>query len=147
MYDEPSDPESITRKIYDLNGFPCLNAGGNVGSACWMMSDAVLGKRHVALTGVDFSYYADTPYSKTQYYHEAVDLVGEENLDSIFMHIFNPHLKASFYTDPAYMWYRNCFLEMAKEAECITYNCTEGGILFGENILFVPLESFLNRTG
>jgi hypothetical protein len=144
MYDDPDAPDSVTRKLYDLNGRPCMNAGGNVGAACWMMAQAVLEKRHVGLTGVDFSYYADTPYRSTQYYREAVALVGEDRLDSLFVRIHNPYVNAWFYTDPAYLWYRNVFLEMVQDADCTTYNCTEGGILFGENVKFVPLTKFLS---
>lgn len=146
MYDDPLQPGSVTRALQDLNRLPCVNAGGNVGAACWMMAHAVLGKKHVALTGVDFSYYADTPYRNTQYYREAVALVGEDRLDSIYIRIFNPHLGAWFYTDPAYMWYRNVFLEMVPDANCLTYNCSEGGILFGDGVRFVPLREFLGGT-
>ena len=127
------------------NRLPCVNAGGNVGTAAWMMAHAVLGKKHVAVTGMDFSYYGDTPYRNTQYYYEAVDLVGEENLDSLYIHIHNPHTGMDFFTDPAYMWYREAFLELAKDADCKTYNCTEGGILFGDVIEFLPLSDFLQR--
>ena len=145
MYDDPNASNSLTRRLYNLNGLPSVNAGGNVGTACWMMAHAVLGKRHAALTGVDFSYYDGTPYKNTQYYYEAVDLVGEANLDQFFIRVYNPCLKSWFYTDPAYMWYRKIFLEMAKEAECVTYNCTEGGILFGDPIHFITLDTFLNQ--
>ena len=145
MYDDPDAPNSLTRQLYDLNGLPSVNAGGNVGTACWMMAHAVLGKRRVALTGVDFSYYDGTAYKNTQYYYEALDLVGEENLDQFFIRIYNPYLKNWFYTDPAYMWYREIFLEMAQEADCETYNCTEGGILFGDRVNFVTLEKFLTK--
>lgn len=143
MYDDPGSPNSVTMRLHKQNGLPCLNAGGNVGAACWMISHSVLEKRHVAVTGMDFSYYADTPHKNTQYYYEAVALVGEENLEKFFIKIFNPHLNQWYYTDPAYMWYRNIFLEMAADADCTTYNCTEGGILFGENINFVKFEEFL----
>jgi hypothetical protein len=146
MYDDPDLADSETEKLFKLNGLPCLNAGGNVGSACWMMADTVLEKKHVALAGMDFSYYDDTPYKNTQYYYEALELVGESQLDTIYMRIFNPYLKKWFYTDPAYMWYRNVFLEMVEDASCVTYNCTEGGILFGEKILFTPLNSFLDKS-
>ena len=146
MYDDPDLPNSETEKLFRLNGLPCLNAGGNVGSACWMMADSVLEKKHVALTGMDFSYYEDTPYKNTQYYYEALELVGESQLDSIYMRIFNPHLKKWFYTDPAYMWYRNSFFEMVVEASCQTYNCTGGGILFGDKIIFTSLDDFLNGS-
>jgi hypothetical protein len=143
MLDNSDDPDSLTRDLYRLNGFPCVNAGGNVGTTCWMMADAVLGKQHVALTGVDFAYYDETPYSSTQYYHEAIDLVGEDKLDSVFMRIHNPFTDSWFFTDPAYMWYREAFLELAADAECRTCNCTEGGILFGDNVDFLPLAEFL----
>ena len=42
-------------------------------------------------------------------------------------------------------WYRQVFLELAKEADCITYNCTEGGTLFGDPIIFTPLAEFLSK--
>jgi len=143
MHDDPDVPGSITGRLMASNGMPCINAGGNVGTASWMMANAVLGKKTVALVGFDFSYYADTPRFRTQYYREAVDLVGEENLDDIFMWVFNPYLEKWFYTDPAYMWYREALLDMASDAECKTLNCTEGGIVFGDSIDFVPLDSFL----
>lgn len=143
MLDDPAAPDSVSRDLFRLNRFPLVNAGGNVGSACWMMAHAVLGKKQVALTGMDFSYYDDTPYTATQYYHEAVALVGAENLEKIFMRMLNPHTNQYFYTDPAYMWYRQAFLEMVADADCRTYNCTGGGILFGDHIDFRPLEDFL----
>lgn len=147
MLDDPDAPDSASRELQALNRLPLVNAGGNVGAACWMMASAVLGKKRVALTGMDFSYYGETPYRNTQYYHEAVRLVGEDNLDSVYIHIHNLHTKSDFYTDPAYMWYREVFLQMAADAadECETSNCTEGGILFGDHIRFEPLAEFLSR--
>jgi len=145
MYDDPDEANSITRQLFDLNALPCVNAGGNVGSACWMMADAVLNKQNIGVMGMDFGYYADVPYKNTQYYHEAIDLVGIENLDSIYMKVFNPHLEQWFYTDPAYMWYKNCFIEMVENTESTTYNCTEGGILFADSIQFITLKQFLTQ--
>ncbi len=143
MYDDPDQPNSVTRTLLTENSLPCVNAGGNVGSAAWMMANAVLGKQRIAVTGMDFGYYAETPYRNTQYYYEALALAGEERLDEMYMHIHNPYLNQWFYTDPAYMWYRECFLQMAAHANCQTFNCTEGGILFGDNIHFTRLTEFL----
>ena len=145
MYDDPDQPDSVTRSLFKQNRMPCLNAGGNVGTACWMTAHAVLAKKHVAVVGMDFSYYDDTPYLSTQYYHDLVALVGEANLDSVFVRIHNPYLQRWFYTDPAYMWYRNVFLDLVQDADCRTHNCTEGGILFGDGIVFEPLNAFLQR--
>lgn len=145
MLDDPDDPNGRTRELYRLNRLPCMNGGGNVGTACWMMAHAVLEKRRIALVGVDFGYYADTPYERTQYYHDIVALVGQDGLDQVYMRVYNPHIGAWFYTDPAYMWYREAFLEMAADADCMTSNCTEGGILFGDPVVFEPLDEFLGR--
>jgi hypothetical protein len=143
MFDDPDSPDSKTRALFLANRLPCINAGGNVGTACYMMAHAVLGKRRVAVTGMDFSYYADTPYRNTQYYTDLLEIVGEEHLDSVFIRIHNPYLDSWFYTDPAYYWFREAFLELAGDADCTTYNCTEGGILFGGNVHFTTLDEFL----
>jgi hypothetical protein len=146
MYDDPDRADSVTRRLFEENGLPCVNAGGNVGSACWMFAAEVLQKQHVAVTGMDFSYYADTPFYNTQYYHEAVALVGQDNLESIYIRIFNHYEQAWFYTDPAYMWYRDCLLDMASDTTSRTYNCTEGGIFFGGNVQYMPLAWFLREV-
>lgn len=49
---------------------------------------------------MDFSYYEDTPYKNTQYYYEALELVGENQLDMLYMRIFNTHLKNGFIQTP-----------------------------------------------
>lgn len=144
MYDDYDGENSLTREIHALNGLPCVNAGGNVGSACWVFAHAVLGKKRVGLIGMDFGYYPNTPYDQTQYYKEILRLVGQDRLDEVFVRVQNPHLGAEFYTDPAYLWYRDAFLEMAQWAECETYNCTGGGILFGPRIHWVTLADFLS---
>ncbi len=145
MLDDPDEPGSVTADLQRRNGLPCVNAGGNVGTAAWMMAGAVLGKQRVAVTGMDFGYYDDTPYKRTQYYNEILDCVGEAGLDTVFMRVYNPHIKAWFYTDPAYMWYREAFLEMAADADYRTYNCTGGGILFGGAVESMGIETFLDR--
>jgi hypothetical protein len=146
MYDDYERPESLTRRIHELNGLPCVNAGGNVGTACWVLAHAVLRKKRIGLVGMDFGYYADTPYFRTQYYKEILDLVGSDRLDEVFVRIRNPYLNEEFYTDPAYLWYRDSFIEMAQDAYCDTYNCTEGGILFDPRIKWTTLSEFLSMA-
>lgn len=144
LYDDHESPNSISRKVHQVNGLPCLNAGGNVGTACWVFAHSVLGLKEVALVGMDLSYYGDTDYSRTQYYHELVDLLGKERIAEAFITVENPYLDKTWFTDPTYYWYREIFLEMAAEAPCRTFNCTEGGILFGGGIDFIPLKQFLD---
>lgn len=142
MYDDYEQPESVSRRLYRRNGLPCLNGGGNVGTAAWVLTHAVLGKKRVALIGMDFSYLPGTPYSRTQYYHELRDLLGD-HFEEGFIHLENPYLGETWFCDPAHYWFREVFLEMAKETDCETFNCTEGGILFGPGVTTVPLEEFL----
>lgn len=146
FYDDPALPDSVTRQAYTLNRLPCINAGGNVGTACWVLAHAILGKSRIGLLGVDFGYYDDTTYRQTQYYTEIKELAGdEEGVAAFFSHIHNPYVRRDFFTDPAYLWYRDIFLEMAEEAQIAgvkTYNCTGGGILFGPGIIFADLKTF-----
>ena len=146
MLDDPDQRDGITRAVCLENRAPAMNAGGNVGTSSWMMAHAVLGKKQVALTGIDFGYYADTPYEKTQYYDRAVALLGTDRLDDFFIRIFNPDLDKWFYTDPAYYWYRQAFLELLQDADCTTYNCTNGGVLFGGGIVTMDLVQFIQQT-
>jgi len=150
FYDDYDGEGSITRALYEMNRKPCINAGGNVGTACWAIAHAVLGIKHIGLLGMDFSYYGDTTYKETQYYYQLIELVGENNLDKMFVHINNPYTKTEFFTDPSYLWYRDVFLEMAQDAVADgvkTYNCTGGGILFGYGVDFTGFDKFVEISG
>jgi len=84
MYDDPDISDGLTQQVYKMNKLPCLNAGGNVGTACWVLADVVFKKVEVAITGMDLAYYDGTPYRSTQKYYELVDLVGEKKLGTVF---------------------------------------------------------------
>jgi len=145
MYDDYDAPGSLSRRLWEMNGLPCLNGGGNVGTAAWVLTNAVLGKRRIGLIGIDLGYAPGTPYEKTQYYPELVDLLGDRFREA-FIHTENPSTGETWFSDPAYHWFRNVFLEMARGAECQTVNCTEGGLLFGDGITTATLDHFLEAT-
>jgi hypothetical protein len=145
MYDDYDAPDSLSRKLHRANGLPCLNGGGNVGTAAWVIAHAVLGRRRIGIVGMDLSYAPGTPYARTQYYPELRALLGERYAEA-FVHIDNPHVGETWFCDPAYYWFRDVFLEMAREADCRTFNCTEGGILFGPGVGVTPLERFLEES-
>lgn len=144
MLDDPDQPDSLTMELHRRNGLPCMNSAGNVGGACWMVAHAVLNKPRVAVTGMDFGYYGDTPLINTQYYYEAVALAGEDKVDDLYVDIYNPHTDEWYFTDPAYYWYRSAFLEMTEDADCDTYNCSGGGTLFGDSVKWASLDEFLD---
>jgi hypothetical protein len=67
-------------------------------------------------------------------------------LPEAFIHSENPITREVWFSDPAYHWFREVFLEMARETDGETFNCTEGGLLFGPGITTVPLDAFLDAT-
>ena len=144
LYDDLNDPDSLTRKVYQMNKAPCMGTGGNTGSAAWVFANAVLGIKHIALIGMDLSYAPGTPLKRTQYYTELASLYGE-NVGEAYVDVLNPYTKETWITDPTYYWYRETLLEMAREADCFTYNCTQGGIVFGDGVNYMTLREFLDQ--
>lgn len=142
MYDDYDAPGSLSRRLWETNGLPCLNGGGNVGTAAWVLTHAVLGKTRIGLLGIDLGYAPGTPYEKTQYYPELRELLGDRYREA-FIHTDNPVTGETWFSDPAYHWFRDVFLEMAGAADCQTVNCTEGGLLFGPGVVTATLDTFL----
>ena len=142
MYDDYDKPGSLSRRLWEMNGLPCLNGGGNVGTAAWVLTHAVLGRPRIGLIGIDLGYAPGTEYEKTQYYPELRELLGDRYREA-FIHTENPVTGETWFSDPAYHWFRDVFLEMARDADCQTINCTEGGLLFGPGITTASLDTFL----
>lgn len=140
--DDPDKKKSITRKMYFLNKLPIINTGGNVGSACWMMADSVFNCKKIVLIGMDFGYYLSTKFKNTQYHKVLIKTFGSKKINSFYKKIYNPFLKKTFYTDYVYIWYKTCLFEMIKYSKNKTFNCTEGGILFGKNLKNMRLIDF-----
>lgn len=143
ILDDIEDAGSLTRKLYRLNKIPCMVSGGNGGTAAWIFSHQVLAKQEVVLVGMDLGYPLGTPLEKTQYYREIQELFGDSATDA-FVKVYNAYLKETWYADPAYYWYRQTFLDLARRARCVTYNCTEGGTVFGKGVEFIPLSDFFD---
>tara|TARA_Y100000590_G_C15630760_1_gene981111 strand:- start:380 stop:1414 length:1035 start_codon:yes stop_codon:yes gene_type:complete len=140
--DEPKNKNSATRKIYKINKMPIINSGGNAGAAAWMFADSVLKVDKIALLGMDFSYYMDTPIKNTQYYDRISKLTKKENIKSFFKKIYNPKEKKFFYSDYVYIWYKEIFLEMVNNTNTKTFNCSKAGIIFENGIVWTSLKKF-----
>ncbi len=143
LLDDYKSPGSVTRELYRSNKVPCMASGGNVGTASWVFAHAIMGFEDIALVGMDFGYAPGMSQENTQYYKEIVELFGAK-AGNAFIDVDNPYLNETWFTDPAYYWYREGFLDMAPRARCRTFNCTEGGILTGDGITFIPLREFLS---
>lgn len=145
IYDDYEKPGSLTRKLYDLNKVPCLVTGGNVGASSFSFAYAVLRKKVIGLLGMDFSYAPGTPLLRTQYYDVIKELYKDPK--DAYIEMFNPYLKETWFTDPAYYWYRQCFLKLieAIDDDVAVHNCSEGGILFGQRVHWTPFDQFLTK--
>jgi len=101
LYDDFDQPDSLTRKVYNLNKVPCMVSGGNVGAAAWVFAHAILGIKKVAVVGTDLGYAPGTPLANTQYYKEIEEIFGENAADA-FIDVHNPYTGEMWFTDPTY---------------------------------------------
>lgn len=146
LVDDPEKKDSLTRKLRAINGFPCVNTGGNVGTCAWILAATVLGIQSIGLLGMDFGYYQELPRQETQKYYELLEfLQDDENLDMYFPSFTYPGTGELMYTDPTYYWYRQNFLELLPLVPAKTCNCTEGGTLFSEKLPCCSIEEFLQN--
>jgi hypothetical protein len=146
IVDSPQNPESLTRKIFNINKKSCMNTGGTVGTAAWVFANAILKIPKIAITGMDLGYHSDTPIEMTQTYYELQEFVtNRDELEQLFPKFTFPLTGEEFYTDPTYFWYRKNFLELYNQSKGTTYNCSEAGTLFSENILCITLNEFLQQ--
>lgn len=147
LVDDPQKPQSLTRELFEINKLPCVNTGGNVGSASWILATEILRIPRVALTGMDFGYYSDTPFNETQTYYELLSHLGTDaNLEPYFPSYQFPVTQTSHFSDATYSWYRKNFFELFGKSKAHTVNCTEGGVLFGNSLECMRLDDFFLLT-
>ncbi len=53
LMDNPTAPDSLTGKIHRLVNLPCLNTGGTVGTAAWMIAAVTLKIPNIAVVGME----------------------------------------------------------------------------------------------
>jgi hypothetical protein len=146
LVDDPTEPESLTRKMYEAVNAPCMNTGGTVGTAAWVFADRFLKVSEIAVTGMDLGYHPETPITQTQTYYELLDhSANESELQALFPWTTFPLTGEKFFTDPTYAWYKRNMLELLQHSQAPTYNCSGAGTLFGPGIKLMHLRDFLER--
>lgn len=147
LVDDPRGEGSLTRQFYDLNPLPCVNTGGTVGSAAWVFAAKRLNIPEIAVVGMDLGYHMETPLEMTQTYHELQAFLKEgDAFEDLFPRFKFPLDGQEYYTDPTYFWYRKNFLELLSQSQAKTFNCSEAGTLFSEDIECIRLDEFLSRA-
>jgi hypothetical protein len=149
LVDDPKSENSMTRRFYDSNRLPCMNTGGNVGTSAWVFALTRLKLKSIAMTGMDFGYYPDTPFEQTQSYYELLhrENYDKEKVKAYFKEYTFPLTNQLFYTDPLFYNYREHFFDLIKmDTDKRTFNCSEVGILFNEYIRCITLDQFLKAN-
>lgn len=136
LVDDPDSATSLTRQIISETSLPALNTGGTVGTAAWVFARSILKSGNIALVGMDFGYYADTPLKQTQSWH----MLGGN--PEMYPSLVNPDA-VTFYTDPTYYWYRENFFSLLHGNDATVTNCSGGGIFFGPLVHWTKLEAWL----
>lgn len=131
-----TDIDGLTRKIVKATKLPAMNTGGTVGNAAWVFAHSILKSPEIACVGMDFGYYYDTPIEQTQSFHTS------EGREDFYTFITNPDGQ-KFKTDATYYWYRSNLLSLLKASGGKLTNCSEAGILFGENVHWSTLDAWL----
>ena len=129
------------------NGVPAMQAGGNAGATAWVLSWVVLRKTPVALIGIDLGYLPETPLESTYYWQGLLQATGGNPIliQQAYEKVFNPGFNTEAIIDPVFKHYREAFRDLTDHAPkwMETWNCTEGGSLFGESIICKPFRDFL----
>lgn len=147
LYDDWTQAESYTRKAFELTGgIPCMTGLGHCGGAAWVLAHAALGCKRIAIVGMDLGYPVGTSVVNTQYF-EYVRHLPLEQAEQFLLRIENPHTGEAYLTDPVYYWYRESFLDAARQTDSVTVNCSEEGVLFGDGVRWARLEQFAEDVG
>ena len=158
MGDLPTSPDSITYQeicmtISDKNpqGVPSQEAGGNAGTAAWVMSWALLRRSPIALTGFDFGYPTEFDITKSYYYSSFIKyldpdpLIASLKAESVLDEIYHPVWSTRALIDPVFKGYREALHRMLERLPrwVDTWNCTEGGTLWHDRLKCKGLAEFL----
>jgi hypothetical protein len=135
LVDDP-EHEGLTRQMVDATGAPALNTGGTVGTAAWAFSHCVLKSKDVAVVGMDFGYPTDTPLKNTQ----------EWNLTGGDPDLYPQFPERGYYSSPTYFWYRQNFLDLLEAADARVTNCSGAGLLYGDRVDEMGLETWLKSS-
>jgi hypothetical protein len=144
IVDNPNNDGSITRNIHHITKKSAMNTGGNVGAASWIFANNILNCNNIGAIGMDYSYYEDTEFLNTQTYYELLEIAGDKkDIHKFFKSKKGMHGK-TFFQDPTYKWYCDNLKQIISKSTRPLYNCSDAGLLCGDNIIEISIEEYLN---
>ena len=143
---------SMVRAKNHHNGLPAIQTGGNVGTSSWFIAWRILKCPTVALIGINHGWNEDDPWEKI--ISHGSDLVKTDVVDrksatfeKLFKKIYNPDFNCNCIVDPLFQFYSSALKEfIVRSPEWLTtINATEGGSIFGDRIIGIPFNTFLEK--
>lgn len=128
------------------NGVPAMACGGNAGTATWTLSHSLLRRSPNALIGFDMGYPEGTNLEHTPYFSA---LFGAPKpsawVDTLYKEVYHPFFKTKALVDDVFNSYRAGFKNAVLRTPpwCETFNCSEGGTLWGERIKCMKFSTWL----
>lgn len=145
----------ITGKIIKARkseGLPAIQTGGNVGTASWVISWNILKSKIVSLIGIDHGFDVNTSWEDIEKFHPQNKPLFELDktakiFKNAFPKVYNPDFDCHCLQDPLFQFYSNAFRELISKAskKVTTINTTEGGAIFGKDILSMKFIEFLEK--
>ena len=139
LVDSPESDGSLTAELCDMTGLPAMNTGGTVGNALFVFAHAYLQAHSIACVGMDFGYPEGTPLKQTQSYYMLRDTDGAQDYYPASTGIDG----RQWFTDPTFAWYRQNLIDLLQAADGELVNCTGGGLLRGERVHAMDMETWL----
>lgn len=137
LVDDPHE-EGITSDITSETNLPALNTGGTVGTCAWVFAHQILKSPSIAVVGMDFGYYMDTPFRETQEWNLLKDEIRVQDFYPWHIGHWGP-----CYASPTYHWYLGNFLDLLEASDSRVTNCSGHGLLQGKRVDCMELEQWL----
>ncbi len=143
---------SMVRIKNHHNGLPAIQTGGNVGTSSWFIAWRILKCPTVALIGINHGWNEDDPWEKIISHGSdfvKTDVVDRKSdtFEKLFKKIYNPDFNCNCIVDPLFQFYSSALKEfIVRSPEWLTtINATEGGSIFGDRIIGIPFNTFLEK--
>ncbi len=140
----------MTQSKRNTKGIVSMMAGGNTGTASWVLAWHVLKRNPVALIGFDFGYPEGTPLEKTPYWSTftSIDpdpMIASLKAQTFYEEVYHPIFKTKTLICPVFKAYRQFLYEMLEflPPHQVTWNCTGGGTLFHRHLACGRLKDYL----
>lgn len=124
---------NCTRFMCDITETSDISAGGNCGMLAWNIA-MWMGCTSVALVGMDYSYKVTTPLEQTGNWQMFMKLGDPEKAKQCYHKEINPYYNIPYIIDDVYISFKQVALNWITAYNNHgqqTYNCTEGGAIFG----------------